>query len=247
MGPPYLTAAVRRRPSRMDRATRSVSSDSISCTASRNADLISCTAPAPGQPGSDVVSCIFSGISDSVSCGRRTAFALLSSGFSPDGTECISPRFRVFQPGKSTIPSAFLSIFPGWNGSGQNSRESCPSRFWESRAGFSRSAGAYVCTGSCRTFVVSDPEACTTSSRISRFSVRDSTEVEVVTPPKSAGPCPALGSRTAGSVCTVSSRISPFSVPPLTVSAGDAGLSGPVSGPVIRGAAAGSASPPAVP
>lgn len=95
--------------------------------------------------------------------------------------------------------------------------------------------------------LVSDPEACTTSSRISRFSVRDSTEVEVVTPPKSAGPCPALGSRTAGSVCTVSSRISPFSVPPLTVSAGDAGLSGPVSGPVIRGAAAGSASPPAVP
>lgn len=66
-------------------------------------------------------------------------------------------------------------------------------------------------------------------------------------PPKSARPCPALEGRTANSACTVSSRISPFSVSPLTVSAGDAGLSGPVSWPVIRGVAAGSASPPAVP
>lgn len=152
----------------MDRASRSVSSDSISCTASRTSDLISCILPGPGAPDSDVVSCIFSGISDLVSCilpgprtgdsdviscrvsardppdsdsvscrasrrsdlvsctapasgrpgsdvvscGRRAAFVLLASSFSLDGTKYVSPRFRMFQPGKSTIPCAFLSVFP---------------------------------------------------------------------------------------------------------------------------------------
>ena len=137
-GPPYLTAAVRRRPSRMDRATRSVSSDSISCTASRtsdlisctlscagapdsdsvpcrasrNSDLISCTAPAPGQPGSDVVSCIFSGISDSVSCGRRTAFALLSSGFPRMERSASLPDFVCFSRANPRYLVLFCPFFP---------------------------------------------------------------------------------------------------------------------------------------